>query len=171
MKRRSAWITVGAALAAGACIGNPAPGNDREAELDPPAPPAEMAPVETALAGVDVSLLHPQIITGPDRTAVPEQPGRCAFRFTTVGFPVFLYSRSPGTAGVLKLNGKLLSLEGGADGRFASGGVSVDLRPLDTEARAEGRHPSELILRLPGAPHELGYRGFSECGAGAGDER
>lgn len=171
MRRRSAWLAVGASLVAGACLSNPAPGNDREAELDPPASPAEMAPVETALTGVDVSLLHPQIITGPDRTAVPEQPGRCAFRFTTVGFPVFFYSRAPGAAGVLKLNGKLVSLEGGADGRFASGGVSVHLRPLDTDARTDGRHRAELILRLPGAPHELGYHGFSECGAGAVGER
>lgn len=168
MTRVLRWLVVTASLGAASCVSNTAPGNDREAALDPPEQPAEAAAADEAIAGVDPSLLHPQIITDMDRAGLHGEQARCVFRFTRVGFPVFLYSAGAAPAGIMKLNGKLVTLPGGADGRFASAGVTVELRRVDADAEVEQQHEADLILMLPGAPDELGYRGFSECGRAAG---
>ena len=165
MRRAAAWLAAGALLGAVACVDNTAPGNDREARLDPPERPAPTAAAEAAVSGVDVSLLHPQIMTDADRGAVPGPPPACTFRFTRVGYPVFLYATGPGGSGTIKLNGKLVTLPATSDGVFADGGVSVRVRML--EAEGEGQRPAELVLRLPGARNELGYHGFTECGGAA----
>lgn len=163
MRPRGAGVVVAMCFAATAtaCVGNTAPGNDREAALDPPPRPAQTASAEAAIAGVDVSLLHPQIMTEADLASTPAE---CRFRFTRVGHPVFVYSLPAVEPGVVKLNGKLVPLDPDGNGRFASGGVSVELRRVDAEAGEPGPQATDLVLTLPGAPDELGYRGSSECG-------
>lgn len=158
----TAWVMIGLAAA---CTDNVAPGNDREAELDRPAPPAEVSSASAALAGVSVGLVQPEIITDADLTAAPSVGSGCRFRFTEVGYPVVLY----GSSAVVKLNGKLVALPGGTDGRYAEGGVEVNVRPIGSEASGE-RFDAEFVLRLPGAPNELGYHGYAECGASPGAE-
>lgn len=145
-----------------ACVENSAPGNDRESSLDPPSPPAEVSTASAALAGVGMHLLVPETMTDPDLRNLPaagERGERCLFRFTRVGLPVFAYG--PDT-GVVKLNGKLVPLPARGEGAYMDGGVRVTLRPLSDE-EGEGPFPAELVLRLPGEPNELGFRGFSEC--------
>ena len=153
--------------AAAACVSNTAPGNDREARLDPPERPAELAPAEAAIAGVDISLLHPQIITEADRSTIPALQAGCVFRFTRVGYPVFLYPAGAAAPGILKLNGRLVTLANEGGRRFESGGVEVRMRAVDGDARLDEPHDAELILMLPGARNELGYRGFATCGSDA----
>lgn len=164
MSRASEVIVALALVAAStACVDNVAPGNDREAELDRPAPPAEVAPASEAIAGVDVGLLLPQIMTDADLAAAPSVGSGCRFRFTEVGFPVVVY----GSSAVVKLNGKLVPLPGSTDGRYTDGGIEVTVRPVEAQ-NSDDRFEAEFVLRLPGAPNELGFRGYAECGASPG---
>lgn len=150
------------------CTENTAPGNDREAELAPPEPPAEVVDVGTATEGVATDMLIPQTLTDADLRNAPAVGEPCLFRFTRVGLPVFLY----GSVGVMKLNGKLVELPATglngarADGRrYAADPVTVTVRPLDGVAPDAGELVvAELVLRRAGASHELGYHGFAECG-------
>ena len=48
------------------CVENTAPGNDREASLDPPSLPAELASVSEALTGVGTHLLVAEVMTEAD---------------------------------------------------------------------------------------------------------
>lgn len=158
MTPRAAALAAGLVVAAG-CIDNPAPGNDREAELDPPARAAEVATAEAAISGVATGLLKPEIMTDADLESAPRIEDRCTFRFTRVGFPVLVY----GSSGVLKLNGKLVVLPRVGDGRYGAGGVEVRVRPLDGGAERETSFAAEMVVGLPGAPDELGFHGYSGC--------
>ena len=152
-----AWMAiVGSVLFLSSCLDNPAPGNDREAELEPPAPPAPMVEAGAAIDGVDPGLLMPEIMTDADQSQLGNLGSICRFRMTRIGFPVAVY----GSSAVLKLNGRLVTLAGSEEGRFASDGVEVTIRPL--EARDE-QFAAELILRVPGGAHELGFHGYSDC--------
>lgn len=158
------------ALLVGACTENTAPGNDREAALSPPEPPADIADAPTATEGVATDLLIPQAMTNADVRNAPEVGERCVFRFTRVGLPIFLY----GSAGVVKLNGKLVSLptadESGPRAdvrRYAAGPVAVTVRPLDGPVSNGGPFAAELVLQLEDASHELGYHGYAECDGSA----
>lgn len=59
-------------LAASACEENRAPGNDREAQLASPEPPAELTSLREAIEGVASALLLPQPMTEGDLSNVPE---------------------------------------------------------------------------------------------------
>ena len=156
------WVAAMAlATQMGGCADNESPGNDREAQLDRPSPPAEMAEGDAAIAGVETSLLHPELIIDSDLAAVTLEAGMCEFRYTRVDFPSFLYSSS-GTSALIKLNGKLVPMSGSGGGGFTSGGVRAQIREI-AEGEGDELRQSELILMLPGAPNELGYRGFSSC--------
>lgn len=147
------------AAAGGGCVENTAPGNDREASLEPPAKGAEMAAVGTALQNVATGALYPQIMTDADLANLPALGDRCTFRFTRVGFPVFVYGSA---TGVIKLNGRLVPLSPRSEDTYAEGAVEVTLRPLE-EGETEGPVLTEFVLRLEGAPNELGFHGFAGC--------
>lgn len=159
MNRASILLTLALAVVLSGCVENEAPGNDREAALDPPSTGAEVVTAGAAIQGVATELLAPQIITEADLRNLPEVGERCLFRFTRVGFPVFVYGSSTGT---IKLNGKLVPLPARDADLYANEGVRVTVRPL-VEQEENGQVAAELVLRLPGAPNELGYHGFSEC--------
>jgi hypothetical protein len=165
MKRLAAIAIVILVFTPASCTSNTAPGNDREAQLDPAAPAAEIAQADAAIAGVETSLLHPEIMTDADLASIAAAPEQCLFRFTKVGLPVFVY-RETGEAGTIKLNGKLVPLPSGGQGSFASGPVRVQLRVIEADAEPEDQRLAELVLMLTGARDELGYRGFAECAAG-----
>lgn len=86
--------------------------------------------------------------------------GRCAVRLTEVAFPSFVFTR--GGEGTIKLNGKLVPLPAAGEGRFASGNLSVTLRPRDESGDA-GLQGMDMIVLLPGEEDELGYAGFVDC--------
>lgn len=146
-------------LLASGCTNNTAPGNDREAELSPSEPAAEVMAAGAAIHGVANSLLVPQIMTEADLENVPEAGETCFFRMTRVGLPVLVY----GSDAAIKLNDKLVMLPAAGARRYAADGVTVTVRPLDEDAAAGGRFAAEFVLRLPGTATELGYHGFSEC--------
>jgi hypothetical protein len=159
MRRASAILAGTAFLLAAGCAGNTAIGNDREAELDPPVQPAPILAAGAALQGIATSLVIPQIMTDADRGNIPDMTNSCQFRMTKVGEPVVVY----GSQAVVKLNGKLVPLQASGTGSYAADGVTVTVRALDDDADTANAFGAEFVLRLPGAPDELGYHGFSEC--------
>lgn len=159
MKQINILLILALAVLLTGCVENAAPGNDREASLDPPSTGAEVATAGEALKGVATELLVPQTMTEADLRNLPEAGDRCLFRFTRVGYPAFVYGSS---TGAIKLNGRLVLLPARGPDLYATEGVRVTVRPLD-ERKANGQFGVELVLRLQGAPNELGYHGFSEC--------
>ena len=142
-----------------ACTSNTAPGNDRRAELDPPARGAEVVEAEAALAGVDHGLLKPAVMTDADLANLPAMPSSCRFHFTEVGLPAVVY----GTEAFVKLNGKLIALPAAGQGRWAAAGVEITIAPLDDGADRTARHDAELVMRATGMSPELGFHGVAEC--------
>lgn len=143
------------------CIENSAPGNDREAHLDPPAPAAQWAPA-SSLTAVDAGLLKPQPLTVADLAALPPTTGRCLYRYTRVGLPVFVYPTGGSGAATVKLNGRLIPLAPTGPLAFAAGPIRVEIRhpegpPTDELAEAQ------LVLHLRDARDELGFHGFATC--------
>lgn len=160
MRAVHALLPIALAVVAAACNENSAVGNDRESELDPPRPPAEVMAAGAALQGIASSLVIPQIMTPADRRNVPAVASPCTFRMTAVGEPVVVYS--PQQA-VVKLNGKLVPLPASGADSYAADGVTVTVRPLDGEEQGEDAFEAEFILRLPGETNESGYHGSAAC--------
>jgi len=146
-------------LLASGCTTNSAPGNDREAALDPPEPPPEVMAAGAAIQGIANSLPFPQTMTDADLDHAPGMGETCRFRMTRVGLPVLAY----GSAALIKLNDKLVTLPAAGAGRFAADGITASVRPLGDDPPARGQFAAEFVLQLPGVANELGYHGFSEC--------
>jgi len=143
-----------------ACNSNSAPGNDREAQIDPAPTPAPRMSAAEALSGIAVEAVQPETMTDADIAALGGLEGRCAIRLTEVSEPSFLYS--PGGTGAIKLNGKLIELPPAGGQRFADAGLTVQLRAAEGEGNA-GLPEHEMIVMLPGAKDELGFRGYRDC--------
>lgn len=141
------------------CEENSAPGNDREAQLSPPSPPAEIASVGAAIEGVENDLLLPQPMTNGDLRNVPGGTGGCFFSYTRVGLPVVAY----GAAATVKLNDKLVPLTALGEGQFGAGELSVTVVPMEEPRRDGEPFVVQMVLWLPGADHERGFQGFSRC--------
>lgn len=147
-----------AVLLLGGCISNSAPGNDRESQLDPPAPAAEMVSAAEMMAGVDAGLLIPAVLTDADRAGLS---GECIFRMTRVGLPAAVYGAGGAT---LKMNGRRFTLPASAEGEFGEAGLQASIHPIEESA---DQFPAEMVVRIPGRDHELGFRGFASCFPGA----
>lgn len=158
--RRHALAALVAVTFAG-CNENTAIGNDRESRLDPVPSPAPVLGAADALENVATAIVRPETMSDADIQALGGKAGRCAVKMTEAGFPSFVYQR--GGDGAIKLNGKLISLKRSGDHRYQDGGLSVALRPLDSAGYA-GLQEVDMIVTLPGAMDELGYRGYNECG-------
>lgn len=143
-----------------ACNSNSSPSADREAQVDPPPTPAPMMRAAEALSGIAVEAIQPETMSDADIAALGGMAGRCVIRLTSVAFPSFLYE--PGGAGTIKLNGKLITLPRPGDQRFADGGLSVLLRPVGGAGNS-GLPEEDMIVMLPGAKDELGFRGYRQC--------
>lgn len=148
------------ALTLAGCNQNTAIGNDREADLDPPAKPSPIQPAAGALQNVAAAIVKPETMSEADIAAIGGTQGRCIYRLTEVGYPVFVYE--PGAQGFIKLNGKLIPLTAGGADRFVSGELVVTTRDLDSTGNA-GLPAQEIIVVPPGAEDELGYHGYVEC--------
>ena len=159
MLERVSLVVVALVLAG--CVENTAPGNDRAAELEPPAPAAEVASAASAVGNLSTHLLVLETMTEADVGNAPAVGGEsCRFLYTRVGYPVVLYGS---TAAVVKVNGKLAPLDRVGEGRYEAGGVRVTVEPLEEGADGE-MFPSEMVVWFPHAENELGFHGFSECG-------
>lgn len=159
MTRLLALALAAASLAA--CNSNTAPGNDTGAELDPPAEPSPQMSASEALSGVATEVLQPEIMNEADIVSLGGLTRRCIFRMTRVDFPTLLFGGREGDA-TIKLNGKLITLPSAGDGLYRDGGLSVLLRR--PEGESDELQMAEMIVMLPGARDELGFRGFADCG-------
>ena len=158
--RKHMMLLVGLSALLAGCNQNTAIGNDREAELDPPAEATAIEPASSALQGVATALVKPETMSDADIAAIGGEQGRCVFRLTEVGFPTFLYE--PNGSGFIKLNGKLIPVEPDGTDRFASGELLVTTQMLGDEGNA-GLQALRLIVVPPGAKDELGFDGYTTC--------
>lgn len=161
MTGKTAFAAAALLLGLAACTGNTAPGNDREARLDPPEPPAQRA-AAASLTQLDPGLLKPETMTDADVATLSPVAGACLFRYTEVGLPVFVYPANGAAAATIKLNGKLIELPPAGGLAFADGGIRVEMNHPDG-VREGGQQPADLVLRLAGARDELGFRGVTYC--------
>lgn len=156
---RSTLAACALLLGLAGCVENSALGNDREAELDPPEQAAERASAES-LAAIATGLLKPETFTPADLAAL--SGAWCRFRYTDVGFPVFLFPATGNAPAMIKLNGKMIPLPPVGDFQYAGGPVRVDLRLSDGLPAAEAEE-AVLVLWLAGASGEMGFLGEAEC--------
>lgn len=155
-------LTGAAALALTGCNQNTAPGSDAQAQLDHAPTPAPTMAASAALSGIATEAVKIETMSDADVANLGGPGGKCSIRLTAVGFPSFLYERF-GETGYIKLNAKLIPLQSQGRGLFADGDLRVLLRPVDEEFGDDGRREAKLILMLPGAKDELGYRGYEVC--------
>lgn len=151
-----------AVLPLAACNTNTATGNDREAQLDPPATAAPVESAASALANLSPGLMLPETMSGADLAALGAGKA-CQFRLTEVAFPSFVYDTSG--RGAIKINGKLIPVTASGTGRYANGDLRIRTRPLDDEGDA-GLQMQELIIAGPGMKDEFGFWGYTTCPAG-----
>lgn len=150
------------ALFLSGCNQNTAPGNDREAQLEPAPPPAPQERAAEALSGVATEILQIETMSDADVASIGGLDGRCTIRLTQVGYPSFVYG-GPQNTGIIKLNGKLIPLPAVSETTFEQSGLSVVIRPVDEEFGDDSMREAEIIVMLPGAKDELGYRGYESC--------
>ncbi|MGE0776175.1 MAG: DUF6692 family protein [Sphingomonadaceae bacterium] len=148
------------ALGLGACNRNSATGNDREAQMDPAPAPAPRMPAAQALSGIATEAVQAETMSEADTASLGGLQGKSVIRLTAVGFPSFMLD---GRSGVIKLNGKLIPLRADRDGMFADGQLRVVVRPVDDKFNADGVREADMIVMLPGAKDEIGYRGYEDC--------
>lgn len=151
-----------AVLPLAACNSNTAIGNDREAQLDPPATAAPVENAASALANLSPGLMLPETMSDADLAALGAEK-TCQFRLTEVAFPSFVYDTSG--RGAIKINGKLIPVTASGTGRYANGELRIRTRPLDDEGDA-GLQMQELIIAGPRMKDEFGFWGYTTCPAG-----
>lgn len=147
-------------LSAAACNTNSAPGADREAEGAPPPTAAPVRSASDALANLSPGILAPETMSRADLAALGSG-ARCRFLMTEVAFPSF--AMDPDGFGYLKLNGSLVRIPRAGAERWADAGLIVQLRDVPGESGDAGLPAQEMLIALPGAKDELGYRGYSRC--------
>ena len=152
-------LTALIALPLAACNSNTAPGNDREAQLDPPATAAPIESAASALANLSPGLMLPETMTDADLSALGAE-NSCQFRLTEVAFPSFVYDGNG--RGAIKINGKLIPVTASGPDSYASGELRIQIRVLDDEGTA-GLQMQELIVAAPRAKDELGFWGYTTC--------
>lgn len=149
-----------APLALAACNQNTSAGADREAQVDPAPTPAPQVSAAQALSGIAIEAVAVETMTDADIAALGQLAGKCRIVLTEVAKPSLSFE--PGIRATIKLNGKLVTLPSSGASSYADGGLEVRLRPVDEEGDA-GLPAEEMIVLLPGAKDELGYRGYRQC--------
>ena len=153
-------------LALSACNENTSPGADREAQVAAAPAPSERESAAEALDGIATEAIAIETMTNADIAALGEAAGNCRIVLTEVAFPSLAYE--PGQRATIKLNGKLITMPATGPRAYSEGGLEVLLRPVEGEGDA-GLPLEEMVVILPGAEDELGYRGYRQCLAeGAG---
>lgn len=173
---RTAAAALFAATLLASCGQNQAPD-------DAPAPPPEIVRVEPAaqaLAGAHVRTLDPATMSDAEILKVLGPRPHCTFRYTGSGKPVLVAGLDAGGSadvGVVKLNGKLVSLQpdraaaGLKPGGFVLAADPVRLRvqpdrPVNSSGQAGERTEAELLFEV-GRELKVGYAGYLECRPGA----
>jgi hypothetical protein len=157
-----AWPTTAALCLLAACNENTATGNDQQERLDPAPTAAPVAGAAEALSGIAPEVVQPEIVSEADIAALGGLEGACVIRLTAVAFPSFIYDRG-GSGGAVKLNQKLIPLPETEGGTFEDSGLEIVVRPIEEEFGGDGRREAEMIIMLPGANDELGFRGYEQC--------
>lgn len=158
-----------AAVLASACTRNEAPGNDRAATFAEHHPLAELTPPEQAAREADAAQVFPAAMTTQEIAQVIDPDAACSFGYTAAGRPVIA---AAGTAGVIKLNGKVARLEAltppdAAGMTLAAGPIEARITPEDVEDSKPApdggvQREADLVFRLDGG-EKRGFRGYYAC--------
>lgn len=145
-------------------IAETASGNITRDIYQDPAP--EPGTMEDALSNTLISRLDPAPMTRPEAEQALDAAAGCTFNRSPETDPI-LWTAEDNSAGAIKLNGVLVSLEGNGEsasgGVFTAEGARITVRPLGTEA--DWRQNAELIFELEEGLR-VGYRGFYNCQTG-----
>ncbi|CUH39240.1 hypothetical protein JSE7799_01964 [Jannaschia seosinensis] len=122
-------------------------------------PPAEVGTIDDAIARAQIASLDPSPVSAADASGVLDVGG-CRFNRSPEADPI-LWTSADGAAGVMKINGVIVPLEG--DGAtYATDGAVVAVRELGEEAN--WRSDAELVFQMERGL-TIGYRGFWSCEA------
>ncbi len=150
-------------LALAACNQNTSAGADREAQVEPVPSAAPRVGAAEALNGIATEAITIETMTDTDLASLGQEAGSCRILLTEVGKPSLAYEK--GIRATIKLNGKLITLPGSGADEYSEAGLKVVLREVPGEGDA-GLPEEEMIVALPGAKDELGYRGYRQCAKG-----
>lgn len=162
MSRTMPLTMLAATLAIAGCNSNSGPGNDKERQLDSPTASAPKMGAVEALSGVATDAVQVETMSDADVAGVGGLVGKCTIRLTAIGFPSFLRDGA-GKNGIIKLNGKLIPLRSSGDGLYTDGGLRVVLKPIEKSFGSDGMRKADMIVMLPDAKDELGYRAYEKC--------
>jgi len=129
--------------------------------------PAEPGSIEDALTNTLVSTLDPAPMAEAEADRLLDAVDRCHFNRSPETDPI-LWTSTDATSAAIKLNGVLVSLDGGgtADGgsqSFTADGATVTVRQLSKD-EAGWRAQAELVFEMDSGL-SVGYRGFWSCSA------
>ncbi|WP_126173985.1 DUF6692 family protein [Altericroceibacterium xinjiangense] len=145
-----------------ACNSNTAPGNDEESQFGAAPTPAPVVSADEALDGIAVEVVQPEIMTNADLVVLGGLEGKCDVRLTKIAYPSFVFERA-GQQGWIKLNQKLIPLARAGENLFVAGDLQVTIRGVDEPLEIDEQREAEMILLLPEAKDELGFRGYGQC--------
>jgi hypothetical protein len=139
----------------------------------------ETVSVAEALRSTDLSKLHPQPLDAAEVSRVLESGAECSFSWTAQSEPILaarLPAGAPVAAGLMKLNGRLVTVRSAAPGGLGTltggpvmmgDGLRVSVAPVEGTAARSGngavRREADLLFELEEG-RSVGYRGFYQCG-------
>lgn len=125
----------------------------------PPRSDSEVAPVATldeALSEVRIETLDAEAMSVDEIGGVLDGAADCRF-LRTLDSPAVLATDGSGAA-VMKVNGRLVELQGDAEAGFTAEGVEMQVTRVEGATQAA----ADLVMTLD-AGLTVGYRGFYEC--------
>lgn len=157
-----AVLSLGALLLVAGCEGGAPPTQSQPPQV------ADLAPAGQAVRSSHVPSIDPHTMVDAEIIRVLGAPPHCSFRYTKSGKAVLAFV--PGSAGVVKVNGRLVRLR--AASAAAQGGVlgaegmrlQVLPDPPDTGIPPGEKRPADLRFVLRDGL-SVGYRGFFDCTA------
>jgi hypothetical protein len=129
-------------------------------------PPATVGSVADALGKTLIAELDAAPLNAAEAAQVLTAAEQCRFNRSREADPI-LWVAADGGAGVMKLNGILIALDGDGGGRsFSAPGVAMTVRSFADDG-ADWRSNAELVFALDEGPR-VGYRGLYTCGSDPG---
>lgn len=146
-------------------------------ELYPVRAPAtpRVVSAQEALSGAEIPKLDPATMNDAEISRVLGEGPFCAFRYVSDGTPVLAWKRPSDavTNAVVKLNGRLLVLEGQQQNngtfQFAADEVRLTFMPGEParseQSESERPRPAKLVFEID-QKLRVGYGGYAVCSPG-----
>ena len=129
--------------------------------------PARLTSISEALATPEIATLDAEFLTDADIEGAFSDGGTCSFRYTSQSDPSYAVSLADNqAAGLAKISGDLVRLEGDNASSMSSENLIISLTPVEegmslTEATGTTIE-ADMVLAI-GEDLKVGYRGYFEC--------